>query len=113
MQHRAREASYRQQFPGAEDCVVLVDGSPVGRLLVAREPGLTRVVDIALVPGVRGRGIGTAVLRAVLGAGVPVRLHVEMGNPARRLYERLGFTVRAEAPPYQELEWRPQPEDDG
>ena len=111
LQHRARESSYRQQFPGAEDRLVVVEGSPVGRLLLAREPGRIRVVDIALLPEARGRGIGTAVLASVLeqgrAGGQAVALHVEAGNPARALYERLGFGVVAEQPPYQELEWRP------
>lgn len=113
LQHRARETSYRQQFPGAQDRLVVVGGTPVGRLLLAREPGRTRVVDLALLPQARGRGIGTAVLRGVLeeaqARGWPVTLHVEAGNPARALYERLGFRVVAEQPPYQEMEWRPEP----
>ena len=112
LQHRARETSFRREFPGAEDRLVVVEGAPVGRLLIAREPGRTRVVDIALLPGTRGRGLGTAVLRGLLeeaqAGGWAVTLHVQAGNPARALYGRLGFRVVAEQPPYQEMEWRPE-----
>ncbi|HEX6939117.1 MAG TPA: GNAT family N-acetyltransferase, partial [Longimicrobiales bacterium] len=51
--------------------------------------------DIALLPEHRGRGIGTALLEALIAeadaAGKPVSIHVEQYNPARRLYARLGF----------------------
>ncbi|WP_271217052.1 GNAT family N-acetyltransferase [Streptosporangium carneum] len=55
-----------------------------------------------LVPGLQGRGLGSAVLRALLrqtdADGVPVRLNVLQGSPARRLYERHGFTVEVQDP---------------
>jgi ribosomal protein S18 acetylase RimI-like enzyme len=52
-------------------------------------------MDIALLPERRGRGIGTRLLQELLDAGRAsgrsVSIHVERENPARRLYERLGF----------------------
>jgi ribosomal protein S18 acetylase RimI-like enzyme len=57
-----------------------------------------RVVDIAISPRFRGRGLGTLLLRRVFregdGAGKPVSIHVEVFNPARRLYDRLGFVQK-------------------
>ena len=57
------------------------------------------MIDIALLPDHRGRGIGARLLRDVLheatAAGLPVRLSVERSNPARSLYERLGFRTVA------------------
>jgi ribosomal protein S18 acetylase RimI-like enzyme len=57
--------------------------------------------------------VGEALLREVLGeaagCGLPVRIHVERGNPARRLYARLGFVPLAERGIYHELEWSPAP----
>jgi predicted GNAT family acetyltransferase len=57
-----------------------------------------RVVDIAIWPGHRGRGIGTLLLTRVFAegdaAGKPVSIHVEVFNPARRLYDRLGFVEK-------------------
>jgi ribosomal protein S18 acetylase RimI-like enzyme len=40
-------------------------------------------------------------------AGKAVSIHVEKNNPARRLYERLGFVVAGEQGVYDRLEWRP------
>ena len=52
------------------------------------------IVDIALLPEMRGTGLGTAILTDLLAAETrPVQLQVERTNPARRLYERLGFAL--------------------
>ncbi|MDH6628002.1 GNAT superfamily N-acetyltransferase [Streptomyces sp. LBL] len=53
-----------------------------------------------LAPRLQGSGIGSGVLRGLLERGdrqgVLVRLNVLQGSPARRLYERHGFTVETE-----------------
>ena len=55
-----------------------------------------------LVPRLQGGGIGSGVLRTLLErcdrSGVLVRLNVLQGSPARRLYERHGFTVETQDP---------------
>ena len=96
MQANAQDVDYRRRYPAAAFLVVERDGDPIGRLYRHEEDGVLYVVDIALLPAWRGQGIGTALLRDVLAEadrrGVVVELHVEHWNPARRLYERLGFT---------------------
>lgn len=75
--------------------VVMVGEEPAGRLIVARWPEELRVVDIALLPEHRGRGIGGELMRALIEEaeerGVKTSIHVERFNPAQRLYARLGF----------------------
>jgi ribosomal protein S18 acetylase RimI-like enzyme len=77
---------------------------------VARWPEELRVVDIALLPEFRRRGIGTGLLRALLeeeaGRGLPVRIHVERFSPALALYERLGFRLLEDRGVYLFLECR-------
>lgn len=94
-QFDAQAAAYEGAYPDGEFLVVLVDGRAAGRLYLGLLPGELRVVDIALLPEHRGRGIGTALVRAVLRRAdrdrLRVTLHVEPWNPAKRLYERLGF----------------------
>lgn len=94
-QFEAQSSSYRDAWPKGDFLVVLVDGDRAGRLYLARLPRELRVVDVLLSPAYRGRGIGTALLAAVVRVaereGVDVTLHVEPWNPAKRLYERLGF----------------------
>ena len=87
---------------------MLVDGEPAGRLYVARWKKELRIVDIALLPEHRGRGIGAELLRELLeeadAAGKPVTIHVERENPAMGLYQRLGFSPKREVGPYLLLE---------
>jgi ribosomal protein S18 acetylase RimI-like enzyme len=70
-----------------------------------------RVVDVALLPAARGRGIGTALLRDLLAEGArtgkKVSIHVERFNRALGLYRRLGFGEVEENGPYLLMEWRP------
>jgi ribosomal protein S18 acetylase RimI-like enzyme len=94
-QFDAQDTYYRQMHPEGQFLVILVDGEPVGRLYLDRVDDELRVIDIALLPDHRGRGIGSSLLTWV-GAiadseGRSVTLHVEPWNPAKRLYERLGF----------------------
>ncbi|MDM7855484.1 GNAT family N-acetyltransferase [Cellulomonas alba] len=94
-QHGIRERAYRAAHPAADDAVVLVDGRPAGRLLLDRAADATHVVDLALLAAERGHGVGTHLLRSLVdeasATGRPVRLVVRRDNPARRLYEGLGF----------------------
>jgi GNAT superfamily N-acetyltransferase len=94
-QFAAQDAHYRENYPGATLDVIEVDGEPAGRLYVHRGLRDIRIMDIALAPDFRGRGIGSGLLHALIAeAGESDRMlsiHVEMNNPARRLYERLGF----------------------
>ena len=95
MQFNAQHAYYQEHYPQAVFLIVEHRGQPIGRLYLDRWPSEIRIVDIALLPMQRGRGIGTRILKAVLQEGqrlrLPVRIHVEVFNPALRLYTRLGF----------------------
>ena len=83
-------------------------GARIGYLCVVDRPDHLWLDEIVLVPGARGRGIGTALVEQVIGdaaaRGVPVRLGVLEQNPARRLYERLGFRVVHVDPPRLRME---------
>jgi GNAT superfamily N-acetyltransferase len=111
MQFDAQDEYYRRYYPDASFDVVVVDGDPVGRLYVDRWPEEIRIVDIALVAERRGSGIGTRLLRHVMdeavAAGKKVSIHVEVFNPARHLYDRLGFTLAVDKGVHLLLEWDP------
>lgn len=118
VQWMAQRNGYRMRFPNADHQLVLVNGEPVGRWWVSREPTELRVVDITLLPAHRGTGVGTSLLRSLQEeaalAHKPLRLSVARDSPARRLYARLGFTLTPGAAanttgPYLTLEWTPPP----
>jgi ribosomal protein S18 acetylase RimI-like enzyme len=110
-QFAAQTAHYARHYPQMSADVILVDGEPAGRLLVARLDDEILIVDIALLPEHRGAGVGTALLHDVLAeadaAGKRVAIHVERFNPALRLYERLGFSIAEDQGVYLLLERRP------
>lgn len=111
MQFQVQQRAYQMQFPDAEHCLIVHDGCRVGRMILQRSKGALHLVDIALLPEYRGAGFGTAVLRALqeeaARAGKPLRLRVMKGNPARRLYARLGFAVTGESATHDAMEWSP------
>lgn len=111
-QFAAQSAHYATHYGGAAFDVVLVDGEPAGRLIVDRRDAGILIVDIALLPEFRGRGIGGRLLAPILAeadaAGATVTIHVERANRARRLYERLGFAVVADDHVYLTLERQPK-----
>ena len=113
MQYGARERHYREQFPGADDLLVVVGGQPAGRLCVDRGKDEMRVVDIALLPEHRGSGIGSALLADLQAeattSGLPLALEVEAGNPAANLYRRLGFVIDAADGVYNSMRWTAEP----
>jgi ribosomal protein S18 acetylase RimI-like enzyme len=110
-QFHAQRTHYRAHYPGASFDVIEQEGRPVGRLYVARLKREIRLMDIALLPECRNRGIGGELCEALLdearAQGRIVSLHVEDDNPAKRLYERLGFAEVAEVTFYRLMHWVP------
>jgi GNAT superfamily N-acetyltransferase len=110
-QFHAQDNSYRANYPGAEFSIIQVDGADAGRLYLHRRQNEIRIMDIALTAPFRGRGLGTLLLRRILGEGdarrLPVTIHVEFFNPARKLYERLGFRQTSQTEVYLLMEWLP------
>jgi ribosomal protein S18 acetylase RimI-like enzyme len=108
---RAADAHYRQNYPGATLDVIEVDGEPAGRLYVYRGTSDIRIMDIALAPAFRGRGIGTGLLRSLIAESQEserkLSIHVEMNNRARTLCERLGFQAVGEHGVYVLMERSP------
>ena len=110
-QFEAQHRYYTEQFPRAAFELLLVDGQPAGRLYVDRRDDEIRLIDIALLPEHRGRGIGGELMREILAEGadegLPVQIHVERDNPAMRLYLRLGFERVEEQGIYHLMRWQP------
>ncbi len=112
MQRQMQVAGYRSSYPEAVYEVLELDGVPVGRLVTASVPGAVRVVDIAVMPDARGRGVAGEALRRLqrraAQEGRDLMLAVRTDNlGARRLYAALGFTVETEEEVRLQLRWRP------
>ena len=111
-QGQAQHSHYRQHYPTARYFVILSGETPAGRLYVDHWEKEIRVMDIALLPDFRGKGIGTTLLlelqQQACSASKTLSIHVETFNPARRLYERLGFQPEESKDVYQLMRWTPR-----
>lgn len=111
MQFAAQRQWYQRAYPGSDHQIAMLDGASVGRMMVHRTADAWVLVDIALLPAHRGKGVGGTLLRRLLDEsaekGLPVRLQVLKNNPAARLYERLGFTITGEDQMYRHMERKP------
>ena len=110
--HLARYVTGFGTRGGDRGLLAEVDGRLVGGAWLRRwtrdERGYGHVADdvpelsVAVLPGHRGRGLGTALLRRLLDDASAdsdaVSLSVDTSNPAARLYERLGFRVVGRSP---------------
>lgn len=107
-QHQFWQENYQDT---SWDLILDGGGRPIGRFYVARWTEEIRIVDIALMPEHRGSGVGTMLIRRLFdeadASGRKVSIHVELFNPARRLYERLGFVQAAERGVYLLMERAP------
>jgi ribosomal protein S18 acetylase RimI-like enzyme len=113
-QFAAQAAHHERHYTGMTSQVILRGGDPVGRLLVARWAEEIRIVDITLLPRHRGAGAGSALVRELMdeaaAAGKRLSIHVERGNRALGLYERLGFRPAGEHGVYLRMVWGPGPD---
>jgi ribosomal protein S18 acetylase RimI-like enzyme len=75
--------------------VICAAGAEIGWMQVSRIADGFHLDQLHLADGHRDHGIGTQLIEALLAraraAGCCVALNVIRGNPARHLYERLGF----------------------
>ncbi len=96
-QFEFQSKDWARNYPAAQRDIILVDDQPAGRLYVDRRPESAelRVIDIALLPAFRHRGIGTRIFLELFAEADRrrwrVSIHVEQDNPAKNLYARLGF----------------------
>lgn len=96
----SQAARFEETFDPARQQIIVAAGEDIGVLIVERRPDALFLAEIAIHPTRQGRGLGTAVIADILADarrhGLPVALQVLRVNPARRLYERLGFAITGE-----------------
>jgi ribosomal protein S18 acetylase RimI-like enzyme len=93
-----QEAHYALHYPNAELLLVESAGHPIGRIYVDTTASEVRLMEVTLMPSHRKQRIGTRLMEELLryadALGRPASLHVEPFNPAKGMYERMGFVVR-------------------
>jgi len=108
LQHRY----YHAHFPDAQFCIIQCEGRDIGRWYLDGAGAELRLIDIALLPDWRQRGIGSQLLRCLVeeadACGRDILLHVAANNPALGMYVRLGFEPLSNDGLYVMLRRRPQ-----
>lgn len=112
IQFEVQRRFYKETFKNARFDIIETYGKPAGNLYVDRHHDEIRILDIALLPEYRNKGIGSQLIRELLAEAadknLPIRVHVEQGNPAFSLYRRLGFKQIENQGLYRLLEKRPR-----
>lgn len=112
MQFAAQQRHYAAENPRASHDVILLQGSPVGRIYVDRRVDAIHILDITVLPQHRNQGVGSHVLGRLLTEArqleKPVTIYVESFNPSISLFERLGFRKEREKDFQFLLKWQAQ-----
>jgi ribosomal protein S18 acetylase RimI-like enzyme len=109
MQFEAQTHHYAREYDPSGFFIIEQAGQPIGRLYRERQEEEIHLIDIALIPEVRGGGLGSVLLQEILdeaaAEGIAVTIYVEHFNPAKRLYQRLGFKEIGENGVYHLMRW--------
>jgi ribosomal protein S18 acetylase RimI-like enzyme len=107
-----QQAYFREHFEPSEDRIIVLEDEDIGVISVEQREGEVFLGKIYILPEYQGRGIGSRLINDVLEQahqrGVPVTLQVIKVNPARRLYERLGFVEVGETATHYLMEAAPR-----
>ncbi|MCE7065178.1 GNAT family N-acetyltransferase [Dyadobacter sp. CY326] len=112
-QFEAQHNHYQRNYSGADFWVICKNKSNAGRLYFHENfqgRGM-RIIDITLLPSYQNCGIGTSILQDLMQLSAqlerPLSIHVESFNPAKNLYNRLGFKKISETNGvYHLMEWK-------
>ena len=90
-------AKFAESFDERNAKVIVLDGEDCGWLAVLRSTHGIELSSIYIVPAKQGQGLGTILIVALIdeaaSARLPLTLSTAKINPARSLYDRLGFRL--------------------
>jgi len=95
-----QEANLRERWHVGEVRLIVYNGADIGWMQSSIRDGALYLEQIFIDADFQRRGIGTEIISGLVvqaaQAGQPVTLGVVKSNPARNLYERLGFRITHE-----------------
>jgi len=110
-QFTAQQHYYAEKYPMGTHDVILSDGQRVGHTYVARLDQEIRIIDIAVIPGERNRGIGSYLIKQLLDEATRknmiTRIFVEDFNPSLSLFKRFGFNMIEQHGFHLLMQWTP------
>jgi ribosomal protein S18 acetylase RimI-like enzyme len=109
--HRRMTERFRRGYRQSQTRVIKAGPRDIGWMQIAEQVGRLHLRQLHLISAARGKGVGTRLIqdlfRRAVALGKPVTLEVMHGNPAKRLYERLGFKRSGRDADKIHMIWRP------
>ena len=111
-QFLAQKTDYEQRFPDSTHEIVLLGEKLIGRIWVDRRQNEIRLLDLALLPAFRNRGVGAALIGQLQNEAARLdkalrHCVLRVNESAIRFYKRLGFVRIDEAGMHDLMQWRP------
>jgi ribosomal protein S18 acetylase RimI-like enzyme len=89
--------NFTKNFNTADGKIIVFEKKDIGYFWVIKKQRETLLASIRLLPEFQNKGIGTQIIRNLIAeSSKPVSLRVLKINPARKLYEKLGFVIKEE-----------------
>jgi len=115
-QYERQKEEYDARYPNARYDIILVDGTPAGRIWIGADDKQIRLLDIAVLPEFQNRGIGTHLLKQLMDEATRTNKALRhmvfvLNDNAYRFYERLGFKTIEDLGGYKHMEWTPAGQD--
>jgi len=103
-----QRTDFDRRFAVQDVSIIQAINHDVGGLWLEWKSNSLYIHEIQILPDYQGKGLGTAVIRDVIGQTasrmLPVELSVVPANPcAQHLYERLGFVVTSMESPFIQM----------
>ncbi|MDJ0705576.1 MAG: GNAT family N-acetyltransferase [Leptolyngbyaceae cyanobacterium MO_188.B28] len=112
MQFMAQHQYYHERFIDPEFLIILLQEKSIGRIYIDHRQHEIALAEITLLPEYRNQGIGSLFVQDLktkaAARKLPLRLHVEHFNRARKLYDRLGFQQIEDTGVHSHMEWSSQ-----
>ncbi|MGA8496542.1 MAG: GNAT family N-acetyltransferase [Xanthobacteraceae bacterium] len=93
-------ASFRRQWQATQVRIIMLDGADIGWLQSTTRDSSFFLGQLFVEASRQRRGVGTAVMHRLIGEATRAQQAMTLGvvksNPAKRLYDRLGFRTAHE-----------------
>jgi len=98
-----QESLFRERYIPSQIQIITFEGKDIGMISLEERTDDVFLRAIEILPSHQGQGIGVRIIQEIIhdasSKQKPVTLSVLKGNPAKSLYERMGFSVIEEAEP--------------
>jgi RimJ/RimL family protein N-acetyltransferase len=109
-QYQLQQTSYAGRWPDAQTMIIECSGQAIGKITLDEDETALHIVDFIVAPAMRGKGYGTAVLKALQTAAGRRRISLSVdrqNSVARKLYLHLGFQVESASETHESMSWAP------